>query len=239
VDPQLWGWVRWPLVALGFVLIVAVTAPAALHAMSTSVELRDPQQHRGKAEPVPALLAGGPVLDGSAPAIVDFVARDGKVAESGTPELTLTSERGNAIVLAFPMIPGKSTCIGNVWIEMTALQATPTELGSFGASAYHVRDLADGAPLPADLVMDKEPSWRVSSNAPGRLRWDVTNAYREFLTSGRALTGASFVAAIEATSSDRPGGGIRFAASESHVNTPTLIWSGVPGCQARPGAQVG
>ncbi|MGH8884484.1 MAG: hypothetical protein ACRDYX_04790 [Egibacteraceae bacterium] len=238
MDPRLWGWVRWPLTVLGFALVVAITAPAALRAVSSSVELRDPRQNRVKAEPAPDQLAGGPVSDGSAPAIADFVARGGTVAESKASELVLTGERGSAVVLAFPVIPGNSTCVGNVWIEMTVLHATPTELGSFGASAHNADDLADGAPLPAELLMGDQPSWRALTTTPGRLRWDVTSAYRDFLTSGQAPAGSPFVAAISATRSDQPDG-VRFAASESRVNAPALIWSGVPGCQARQVAQAG
>jgi hypothetical protein len=237
VDPQLWQWVRWPLALFGLVLVVAVTVPAAIHALSSSVELRDPRQARVEAKPAPDQLAGGPVSDGSAPPVADFVARRRVVAESGASELVLTDEQGNAVVLAFPVIPGNPTCVGNVWIEMTVLQATPTELGSFRASAYNADHLADGAPLPAVLLVDKEPSWKAFTAASGRLRWDVTSAYRDFLTSGQAPAGAPFVAAISVTRSDQPGGGVRFAASESGVNAPALIWNGVPGCQAGQAAQ--
>jgi len=236
VDPQLWGWVRWPLAAVGLVLVFAITAPAAIHALMSSVELRDPQQDRVKMEPPPKLLAGGPVSDGSAPPIADFAARHGAVAESGEPTIALTGEQGSAIVLAFPMIPGNSTCVGNVWIEMTALQATPTEMGSFGASASSAGELTDGAPLPAGLRTGEEPTWRAFTATPGRLRWDVTSAYRDFLTNGQASAGAPFVAAITTTRSEQPGGVVRFAASESRANAPALIWSGIPGCQAAQAA---
>lgn len=232
MDPQLWGWVRWPLTVFGLALIVAVTAPAAMRAALSSVELRDPRQDRVKALPAPDQLAGGPVSDGSAPASADFVARSGVVAESGASELTLTHEQGSAVVLAFPVIPGNSTCVGNVFIEVTILQATPTELGSFEASAYDADDLADGAPLPTELLAAQEPSWKALATAPGRLRWDVTSAYRDFLTSDQAPVDAPFVAAIRVTGSGQPDGGVRFAASESRVNAPALTWSGVPGCRA-------
>ncbi|MGH8900491.1 MAG: hypothetical protein ACRDYA_02135 [Egibacteraceae bacterium] len=232
MDPQLWGWVRWPLAVFGLALVVAVTAPAAIRAVSSSVEFRNPRQDPAKVEPAPDQLAGGPVSDGSAPATADFVARGGVVAESKASELTLTHDQGSAVVLAFPVIPGNSTCVGNVFLEVTILQATPTELGSFGASAYDADDLVDGAPLPAELVAGREPSWKALATAPGRLRWDVTSAYRDFLTSGQAPAGAPFVAAIRVTKTDQPDGGVRFAASESRVNAPALTWSGVPGCQA-------
>lgn len=239
MDPQLGGWVRWPLAVLGLALVMAVTAPAAMRALVNSVEFRDPRQGQGAAEPAPEQFAGGPVSDGSAAPIADFAARGGTVTESKAPELTLIAGEDSAVILAFPVIPGNPTCVGNVWIEATVLQAAPTELGSFGASAYNAHDLADGAPLPAELRAGEEPSWRAFTSAPGRLRWDVTSAYRDFLTSGQAPPGAPFVAAIHTTRSDQPDGVVRFAASESGVDAPALIWSGVPGCQAGQGGQVG
>jgi hypothetical protein len=195
------------------------------------VEFHDPDE-LAKAGPPPEQFAGRPVSDGSAPALADFVARGGKVTESRTPQLMLTPQQGNAVVLAFPRIPGKSTCIGNVWIEMTVLQANPIELGSFGASAYDAGALVDGAPTPAELLVDKEPSWKSFAAAPGRLRWDVTSSYRDFLTNGKAPVGGPFVAAITATRSDQPDAVVRFVASEGRADAPALIWSGVPGCQA-------
>lgn len=231
MDPQLWRSVRWALAAIGFALVVALTIPAAFNALLSSVEFHDPEE-LAKAGPVPEQFAGGPVSDGSAPAIADFVARGGKVAESRTPQLVLTPERGSAVVLAFPQIPGKSTCIGNVWIEMTVLQANPIELGSFGASAYNAGTLVDGAPMPPELLVGKEPSWKAFLAAPGRVRWDVTSAYRDFLTNGKAPASAPFVAAISATKLEQPDAVVRFVASEARGDAPALIWSGVPGCQA-------
>jgi len=223
---------RWPLAMLGILLVVAVTVPAAVTAIQGSVRFRDGDElETVEATPASDLARLGPVAPGSAAPAMDFVARGGTVTASTAAYLVLGDQPGSAVVLAFPAIPGNPTCIGDVSLELTVAEATPTEIAAFGATAWDVANLIDGASLPARLLVDHAPSLHAPINgAPGRLRWNVTSAYRTFLTSGEAPAGAPFVAAVVATGAVQPGGGVRFFASESPENGPVLSWTGVPGC---------
>lgn len=226
-------WMRWLIVALGMALVVGLTLPAALRAIGSSVELRDGANGGTAASPVANASGSGPVTDGSAPPIADFVAREGTVAEVGEAEFVLADEPGSAVILAFPVIPGEPTCVGDVYAELTVLEATPTELASFGSAAYDADNLANGSPLPSELLIGDEASWKAfTDGSPGRLRWELTSVYRNFLTSQDTPADAPFVAAITPSSPVEPGGGVRFVASESDEAGPMLSWTGIPDCEA-------
>ncbi|MGH8933935.1 MAG: hypothetical protein ACRDZO_25700 [Egibacteraceae bacterium] len=232
MGPQTWIGLRWPLVMLGMALVVAMTVPAAVRAILGSVQFRDGDGLEAvEASPASDLVALGPVSDGFVGPMIDFVARGGTVTASTAPDLVLGDQPGSAVVLAFPAIPGNPTCIGDVSLELTVAQATPTHIGVFGATVWQAAILVDGSPLPSHFLVDDEPSRHTGiDDVPGRLRWNVTSAYRTFLTSGEAPAGAPFVAAVTATSAVDPGGGVRFFAAESGENSPVLTWTGVPGC---------
>jgi hypothetical protein len=228
----LWAWVRWPLVVLAMMLTVALAVPAALRAISSSVLVdMGTSPETVEASPASGTLSG-PVTDGAAPPLADFVARNGTVAEAQTAEVVLADQPGSAVVMAFPLIPGDPACIGGVFVDLTIRQGTPTELGAYLATAWDAQSLLDGAPVPAQLLATDQPSSiAVTDGTPGRLRWDVTNAYRLFVTGGLAPPESPFVIGISATSVP-PGGGVRFAAAEAGPDGPAVSWTAVPGCQA-------
>jgi hypothetical protein len=221
------------LALLAMAAVVALAVPAAIEAILGSVEFdsgTSPETLQGT--PASGAEASGPVTDGAAPPVADFIARGGTVAEARAGELVLGDQPGSAVVMAFPVIPGDPACIGGVFVDVTIRQATPTELGSFLATAWDAPSLLDGAPVPAELLATPEPSARAfTDGTPGRLRWDVTSAYRQFVTGGTAPQGAPFVAAITAVSGVAPGGGVRVVAVEAGADGPAISWTGVPGCQ--------
>lgn len=232
MDPRWWTRRRWPLALVGMALMVAVAVPTAISSLTGAVEFREDRgQAVVEASPVSNATARGPVSDGSASPIVDFVARNGTVTQLTAPELVLGDQPHSAVVVAFPVIPGNPACVGDVFGEFTIVQATFTEVGAFGATVRQAAGLIDGLPVPADLLAGDQPDGRVFvGSSPARLRWRLTDVYRAFVTSGEAPGGAGFVIALAATSAVQPGGGVRFVSSESGANGPALTWTGVPGC---------
>ena len=237
----IWLWLRWPIAVFALGALVLWTIPRALEAIAESVEFNTGTGDDATETPAPPTIAStepevitapptGPVEDGSANPLADFVARDGVVADASGEVLELTDDPEDALVLAYDRIEGDPSCVAGMTLEIEVIDGTTTELGAYASAALDAPELQDFATLPDPLVVTEIPALALTNGTPGRLMWDLTALYQEWSAAGLAPPDAPFVVAVRATSPVEEGGGVEFAALESGDEAPTLTWTGVPGC---------
>lgn len=231
IDNRTWVLLRWPLAILLMVLVVWFTIPQLLDALAGTVEISPdvPASSPGAAAPA---AGAEPVEDGAARAVADVSVVDGTVALPDDETLVLGEEPRDTVLVAFPLIPGDAACVARVLLELTVLQASPAELGVWPSTVTDIDELTPGERAPRELLVGSRPAGRaLTDGSPGRLRWDVTAAYSQWVSDDLAPQGTPLVLGIRATdiASDDPG--VVFAALESGAaGAPTLTWTGEEGC---------
>lgn len=244
------GALRWALVAAALIAVLVLAVPAALEALSSTVatepgafeEADPPSAELPSAElpstgqpPVPGTSA---VADGSAFPLADAHVSAGTVQASVAPSLQLGPGAGDAIVLAFSLIPGPAACIQAVRVDVTVQAATsPQELALFPSGMADLAGLVEGTAVtgpPTLQVAGRSPV--LTDGTPTRLSWDATELYQQWVTGvvdGQTVpAGAPFSVALAAPLGDAdPDRLVTVGAAEGSVEeAPQLAWFGVPGC---------
>lgn len=233
--PETWRSVRW-LVALGAcILVVLVSVPLALDAVTNSVVFggesasdeedagQDPAADEAALPEPPPGPPSGPVTDGEAAPDVDAVVTDGALAQTTDAELVLDAE-GSLALLVFPRIEGDPACVtsAELGVELTAAEAT--ELAVYAATSPP--DVEDGVEVDDPRVDGEVRALAVTDGSPGRLRWDVSGLYRSWASGELGPVGGSFAVAVAPPAGTAA---VTFAASESDV-PPSLVWDGDEDC---------
>lgn len=239
---RIWEFLRWPLAVALLGWVVYWTAPRAVEALGNSFEfgttggLTETEAATATPTPTetPVQIPTGPVDDGTAAPLTDFAVDGGVIAGLAAEEIVISEEPGDAVVLAFDAIGGDPGCLATVLLEIAVIDATTTEVGAWPASAVDPGTVADGVAVPDPLLLNPQPGARaLTDGSPGRLQWDITAAYQEWVTSGQAPADGPFTLAVTATSPVEPGGGVQFASSDAgEDDAPSLTWTGVEGCGA-------
>ena len=224
---------KWIVAVVALALVVLLSAPAALEALTGSIRFEDNEPELPTIPDQPAAPTLTPVEDGTAVASTDFLAVDRIVQDMDADALTVQGPE-QAMVAAFPLIEGDEECIGTVELEIS-LTATDNEgrIGVFPSGVFTPLLLADGdgaipslTPGPAALA--------VTNGSLGRLRWDVTDLYRTWVR-GSAFGditipgGVPFTVAVHGVDGD--GDSFTFATLESgEATAPAITWTGAPEC---------
>jgi hypothetical protein len=186
-----------------------------------------------------AALPTGPVTDGVAPPQADFTLLGPTVGPPQAPALTIGPAGNDGVVLSFPVIDGDPACVQSARIDISVVEATPTELAVYPSRLTDLPSLSEGQQVPEDPVIAVDaPPIAFTDGTPGRLVWDVTELYRTFVTAGSfsggdaPTIGTPFTVVIRPTGGDQPGRVVAFDSSEAPEPAlgPALVWSGVPGC---------
>lgn len=226
---RVWGLLRW-VIALGLcALVVAFGVPMAIDALTSSVvigeDIEDDEDdtEEGEGEP-PGEVPSGPVSDGEAEPEADFTVREGTVDQVSRSELSLRAE-GHVAVLRFPLIDGAPECVASAELQMSLLEAERTEVAVF---AGPLETFEEGEEVEDPRQDDTQHALALTDGSPGRLRWDVTDFYREWASGDLAPAGSPFVVAVAAIGSPAT---VIFASSEAEdEDPPTLVWEGESGC---------
>lgn len=231
--PEMWRSVRW-LVALGAcLLVVVVSVPLAVDAVTSSIviggEADDAAEEDGDdgggeqpAGPAPGPPTG-PVTAGEAPAELDVVVVDGTVSQADTQELVLDAEGAMALV-AFPRIEGDPACVALAELELALTASDPTELAVYAATLP--AELEDGVEVGDPRTDAEVRALAVTDGTPGRLLWGVTDLYRAWGAGEFGTVGSTF-AVVVAPPTGNPA--VSLGASESD-DGPSLSWQGEEGC---------
>jgi hypothetical protein len=237
MNPEAWRSLRWlvALVVLG--LVVVVTIPLTISALSQSVRFEDEEAAAngdGEGEEGEAGAAGngerdpeaatGPVEDGQGIADPDFVVSGG-AAEQVTVQRLVIGD-AETLVLAFEPPEGDPACVAETELALELLEATPAEIGAQTSGLSVPDDVSSGDEVPDEVSQGENVALAATDGTPGTLRWDITEVFDEW-----AETPASqFVITVRPTAAD-PDTELAFAASEAgEEQAPLLSWTGEPGC---------
>lgn len=237
-------WVTAIAVLAGLVVYAVLALPGAL---GNSVEVVDDEptptasasasasETVAAASPDPALQ--GPVTDGNLQPTVDLSLDNGVVTGIAEDTLVIGSQESDAVIVSFPLIRGDPDCVGAVLLELNVEDATPTELGVAPSGLFDLGTLAEGAAVPATVLLDPAPGPLAFTNgSPGRLRWDVTPIYRTWALGTPFPGGESapprtpFILAVRPTGPGTADREVVFSAKEAGEDGPSLSWIGLPGC---------
>ncbi|MDP8971056.1 MAG: hypothetical protein M3N52_11285 [Actinomycetota bacterium] len=230
---------RWLGATLSLVAVALVSVVLLGDALGDLFAAAPPEQATGAgrtgevAQPSePAPTAGGPVQDGSATPLADLAVAGGAVTQAASPRLTIGGDAGgDSLHLAFATIPGNPGCLASVSLEMTVLEATPTELGAYPSALRDLDRLGADAEVPQPAVAEGRPrALAFTDGTPGRLRWSLTDLYAAWVRGELAAAGTPLVVAIAPTEAD-PSAAVALAAAEAGgAAAPRLVWTGTPGC---------
>lgn len=218
MESSVWRLLRW-VIALGLcALVVVFGVPLAIDAVTRSVVIgEDAGEEEEAAGP------SGPVSDGEAEPEADFTVRDGAVGPMSRTELALRDD-GHLAVLRFPLIDGAPECVASAELQMSLLEAERTDLAVY---AGQLRTFEEGDEVGDPRQNDRVRAWAVTDGSLGRLRWDVTDFYRDWASGNLAPRGIPFVAVVGAADPAT----VVFASRESdEADAPSLVWEGVPDC---------
>jgi hypothetical protein len=241
VDRRGVGALRWVAAVAAMVVAVAILVPMSIDAISSMVAFEDQGSplfdDADDDEPLAPLPddvdVTGPVEDGHAPPLVDFVAHEGMVQQAADPHVTIGDDDGDLILLAFDLIEGDPVCLEHVELHLSVREATTrVHLLIFPADLPGIEELENGDELPEEILATGHPvAVAVTDGTPGRLVWDLTNVYQSWILGEIDVARLTpFVIAIQP---DQPEGALQaqFASSAGEETDPPLLaWRGLPDC---------
>lgn len=234
---------RWLGALVAMTVVAVVSVNLAIGQIQGVLEFGDSAAAPAVPTDVPTLdPLAGPVADGSAGPSRDFALLGGAVAGTEAELLVFEGAGEAAMALTFPLISGDPACLSQAVLEITLLEATPAQLGVYPANVGDTAELEDGADAPDPLARTAEPmALAVTDGSPGRLQWDVTDLYRQWVAAGEFLGGGEAVpegtpltVLVMPTEDPTTRRKLVLAASESGAagdgGGPLLRWTGLPSC---------
>jgi hypothetical protein len=233
MDDTMKGVLRWVVAAVAMLLIVFITIPLAIDAVTSSVRIGDDTDATaGDGTGVDDGDGLVPVDTAAASATADLSVRNGAVRQATESFVAIGGAPNDAIILAFEQFSGSPECINIVNILFTPLQVTPpTELIVSASTVTNASELADGDTLPDPPYVEEGPQPSVTVEEAGEEhRVNVTELYQAWVTG--ELTDdpdAAFTVILRPpdTLADRR---IQVASIDGDERGPRLSWSGIDGC---------
>jgi hypothetical protein len=160
MDDTLRGVVRWVVAAIVMLLVVFITVPLAIDAVTSSIRFGDEEVAVPGEDAEPALE---PVTTDHASAIADLSIRDGQVRQAEEEFVAIGGAEGDGLLFAFEQFPGSPECINTVSLLFTTLQITPpTELIVSPSTVTDAPELSDDDDLPDPPYVEDGPSETVT-----------------------------------------------------------------------------
>lgn len=218
--------VRWTAAVVGMVLVVVVAVPMAIDQLQQAVVVGDDEEEATDTRP-----AGPPPVDTGVEAAVAVAGvRNAVLREIGDDVILLSPDASDEMLMAFPILPPDPACLTSVGLEVGLVESVETDLFVRPASVSALPERENGESLPPDAFVDiTTPAGAFTSGAPGRLQWDVTDAYALAVRS--SADGETVALRVGVPPDEDPE---RFTALHSGANVeeqrPTLAWTAVAGC---------
>jgi hypothetical protein len=219
-------------------LVVVLTIPMALDAITQSLQIEDRQATSPLDEDDDPLIDPaeeavlGELEDGEAIALADISGRNNAVRQATEEFVAIGGASGDAVYFAFPLIEGDPACLAEVRLELTLRQGTAARLVVYPADVPDILELEDGDPLSDEPFLTDHPRAIVETDGtPMVLFWDVTGVYEEWAGGGLTEATEPFVLAVRPEEYGDGDLRAQFSSVEAGEDEAgRLVWTADPAC---------